>query len=161
MGVLAQWVALKIMVAERNHPEIAVTPQEERSRFKDTLEVPGNYRIWIAKCGTGGWETRYVRRAATIGKSPIVTPQHRFKNIHSVAFGIGDLFVLAIYTTVDGVLNSNPIESEAVVRIFPVLGPRNWPPPRSFTVSEADAAANTFDRLFNAPNVHWVPGFPG
>jgi hypothetical protein len=161
MGTLAQWVALKIMVGERNHPELAVTPQEDRARFKATLQVPLNFRIWIAKCGTGGWETRYFRRAATIGKSPIVTPQHRFKNIHSVAFGIGDLFVLAIYTTVDGILNANPIESEAVVRIFPTVGSCNWPPKRSFTVGEADAAANILDRLFRAPNVRWVPGFPG
>ena len=28
------------------------------------------------------------------------------KNIHSVALGVGDLFILAIHTTVDGVLDS-------------------------------------------------------
>ena len=118
MGVLGQWIALKIMVGERNHPEVAVTPQEDRSKFRATREIPANFRIWIARCGTAGWETGYLRHAATIGTSPIVTPQHRFKNIQSVAFGIGDLFVFVVHTTVDGVLNSNPSESEAVVRIF-------------------------------------------
>ena len=118
MGVLGQWIALKII---------------------------------IARCGAGGWETRYLRHAATVGRSPIVTPQHRFKNIQSVAFGIGDLFVFVLHTTVDGVLNSNPIESEAVVRIFPIVGSRNWPPPRSHTVSEANSMANTLDRLFKGP----------
>ncbi len=44
----------------------------------------------------------FSRRRQPIGRSPIVTPDHKFKNIHSVAFGIGDLFVFALYTTVDG-----------------------------------------------------------
>jgi hypothetical protein len=69
MRVLAQWITLKIMVGERNHPEDAVTPPEDRVAFMSTLEVPPNSRMWIAKCGTGGWETRYVRHAATKAQS--------------------------------------------------------------------------------------------
>jgi hypothetical protein len=160
MRVIGQWIALKIMVGERNHPEEAVTPREDRVKFKATLQVPPSFRIWIAKCGTGGWETRYVRHAATIGTSPIVTPHHRFKNIHSVAFGIGDLFVFALYTSVAGVLNSNSIQSNALIQIFPIVGSCNWPPPRSLPVVEANAVAGALDRLLRSPAVRWAPGFP-
>jgi hypothetical protein len=160
MRVLGQWIALKIMVGERNHPEEAVTPLEDRLNFKSTLAILPNFRIWIARCGDGGWQTGYLRHAATIGRSPIVTPDHKFKNIHSVAFGIGDLFVFALYTTVAGVLNANPIESEAVIRIFPIVDSCSWPPPRSLSALEANAMADTLNRLLRGPTVRWVPGFP-
>ncbi len=94
------------------------------------------------------------------GRSTIVTPDHKFKKIHSVAFGIGDLFVFALYTTVDGVLNANPIQSEAVVRIFPIVASCSWPPPRSLSVLEANAVADTLDRLLRGPTVRWVPRYP-
>lgn len=87
-------------------------------------------------------------------------PHHRFKNIHSVAFGIGDLFVLVVHTTVAGVLNSTLSQSEAVIPLFPISGPRKWPPPRSLSVSQADAVAHTLDREFRGPAVRWAPGFP-
>jgi hypothetical protein len=160
MRILAQWIVLKIMIGERNHQELSVTPIEDRVKFRLTREIPPNFRIWIAKCEAGGWETGYFRHAATIGKSPIVTPQHRFKNIHSVAFGIGDLFVFVLHTTVAGVLNSNPSQSEAVIPLFPIDVSCNWPPPRSLSVREANDIAHTLDRALWGPSVRWVPGFP-
>jgi len=160
MRILAQWIALKVMVGERNHPEESVTPLEDRAKFRSTREIPPNSRIWIAKCGTGGWESGYLRHAATVSTSPIVMPHHRFKNIHSVAFGVGDLFVLAIQTTVNGVLNSNPTRSDALIPLFPVVRPCTWPPLQSLSVSEANNAADTLDRSFRGSNVRWAPGFP-
>jgi len=159
MRVLGQWIALKIMVGEWNHPEDAVTPIEERSKFRSTLEIPLNFRIWIARCGSGGWGAQYFRHAATIGTSPIVMPHHRFKNIHSVAFGICDLFVFALYTTLAGLFDSNPIQSEPVIRLFPVGGSYSWPP-RSLSVMEADYFADTLGRRLRGPTVRWAPGFP-
>lgn len=121
MRILAQWIGLKIMVGERNHPEDSVTPLEDRAKFRSTLEIPQNFRIWIAKCGAGGWETGYLRHAATIGTSPIVMPHHRFKNIHSVAFGIGDLFVFALHY--DGCW-SPQFQPESIGRCYPALSHR-------------------------------------
>jgi len=160
MTTLAQWIALKVMVGERNHPEESVTPLEDRAKFRTALEIPQNFRTWIGKCGTGGWESGYLRHAATIGTSPIVMPHHRFKNIHSVAFGIGDLFVFVIHTTVNRVLHSNPSQSVALIPIFPAAGPCAWPPPRSLSVSEANNTANALDRSFRSPRFRWAPGFP-
>jgi hypothetical protein len=158
IAVLSRWIALKIMISERNHPEIAVTLPEDHARFRSTLEIPPDFRIWIAQCGTGGWETGYIRHAATVSKSPIVTPDHRFRNIHSVAFGIGDLFVWVIQTTVPGTLNSGSITPELLVPLFPVLGPVNWPPARCLYPAEATRFAGRLDREFE--NLRWVPGVP-
>jgi hypothetical protein len=160
MRIVAQWIALKVMVGERNRPEVSVTPLADRARFRLTLEVPPNFRIWIARCGAGGWETGYFRHAATIGKSPIVTPQHRFKNIHSIALGIGDLFVFVLHTTVAGVLNSNPSQSDAVIPLFPIDLACNWPPPRTLSADDAYAIAHTLNRELRGPTVRWRPGFP-
>ena len=102
LGVLARWVALKVMVAECDVLDLAVTPPEVRKRFKADQQVPSDFRICIGQCGVDGWECGYHRHAATVGKSPLVTPQHQFKNIHSVAIGIGDLFIFAMYTSPAG-----------------------------------------------------------
>jgi hypothetical protein len=83
-GVLGQWIPLKIMLGERNYPGEAMTPQEDRSAFRSTLEIRPNFRIWIAKCDERGWQTGYLRHAATIGRSPIVMPHHKLKNIHRI-----------------------------------------------------------------------------
>jgi hypothetical protein len=161
MRVLAQWIALKVMVGERNHPKDAVTPLGDRTRFRATLALPSHLRIWVAQCGTQGWDTGYLRHAATMATSPVVMPHHRFKNIHSVAFGIGDLFVFVIHTTVAGVEDALTFnQPEGVIPVFPVVGPANWPPPKRLCGSEASAVADTLNRLFRCPRVRWVPGFP-
>ncbi len=157
MHVLAQWMALKVMVAERNHPEDAVTPLDDCAKFKRTREIPPNFKIWITKCGLEGWRSRYFRHAATVSTISIGAPQHRLKNIHSVAFCIGDLFVLVLHTTVEGVLNSNPSQPGPVVPLFPVTGPCDWPPPRSLSADEARALADTLGRRLRDPKVPWRP----
>jgi hypothetical protein len=160
LRILSQWIALKIMVGEQDHPQNSVTPLEDRRKLSSELEIPPNFRMWIAKCGAAGWETAYIRHAATIGTSPIVTPQHRFKNIHSVAFGIGDLFIFVIHTTVNGVLNSNPSQSDALIPVFPIATACTWPPPQSLSAGEATHVALTLDRQFCSPAVRWAPGYP-
>jgi hypothetical protein len=42
MDILAKWISLKIMVGEHNHPKDAVTPLEDRLKFKSSLEIPPN-----------------------------------------------------------------------------------------------------------------------
>lgn len=85
-------------------------------------------------------------------------PHRKFKNIHSVGFGIGDLFVFALYTTVAGVLNANPTQSEAVIRSFPIVDSCNWLAPPSLSVIETNAMADTLNRLLSGPTVRWASG---
>jgi len=160
MAVLGRWVALKVMVAECDTRDLAVTPPDVRKQFMADQRVPSEFRICIGQCGVRGWECGYYRHAATVARSPLVTPQHRFKNIHSVAIGIGDLFIFAMYTTLSGLFNANPNYSDALVPVFPAQGAPTWPPPRRLSGEQAGWIAATLDRMLRGGNVKWVPGWP-
>lgn len=156
--VLARWVALKIMVGEHNQRGDAVTSPEERRVFQESLEIPKNFRIWIAKCGVGGWETAYFRHSGTVSLTPDIRPEHRSKNIHSVTFGIGDLLVHVLHTTVSGLdLDLNLSQPHVVVPLFPYSELIDWPTARNLTVNEAAFLAHTLDRLFRTHMVRWQP----
>jgi hypothetical protein len=159
LDVLARWVALKAMVAECDVRELAVTTTDVRQQFKADQRVPPDFRICIGQCGADGWNCSYYRHAATIARSPLVTPERRFKNIHSIAIGIGDLFIFALYTTLSGLFNANPLYSEALVPVFPAKDGWAWPPSRRLSGLEAGQIATTLDRMLRGPNVKWVPGW--
>lgn len=157
---VAQWIALKIMIGEHNQPGDAVTPPDERAKFRSALQLPPNFKIWIAKCGVGGWETAYLRHAATVSATPGVRPEHRRKNIHSVTFGIGDLLVHALHTTAPGVERGLTFsESGVVIPLYPAAGEICWPPVRSISADEAAFLANTFARMMRRHVIRWQP-FP-
>jgi hypothetical protein len=154
----AQWIALKIMVGEYNQPGDAVTLPSDRAKFRSTWQLPPNFKIWIARCGVGGWETAYFRHAGTVSATPGVRPEHRRKNIHSVTFGIGDLLVHVLHTTAPGVdLGLTLSEPGVVIPLFPIAGEIIWPPARGISAEEAAFLANTLDRLFRSHSVRWQP----
>jgi hypothetical protein len=156
---IAQWIALKIMVGEHNQPGDAVTLPSDRAKFRSTWQLPPNFKIWIARCGVGGWQTAYLRHAGTVSATPGVRPEHRRKNIDSITFGIGDLLVHALHTTAPDVdLGLTLSEPGVVIPLFPVVGEIMWPPARSISAEEAAFLANTLDRLFRS---HPAGGFPG
>ncbi len=160
MHVLAKWIALKIMVGEHNHPKDAVTPLEDREKFRSTLEIPPNFKIWIAKCGVGGWQTAYVRHTSTVSSTPVFLPNHRFKNTQSITFGIGDLLVHVLHTTVtDWGPNLSFEPSGVVIPLFPIVDSINWPPIRSLSATEAHSIAWTLKRWLIGHKARWRP-FP-
>ena len=155
---VAQWIALKIMVGEHNQPGDAVTPPSDRAKFRSTRQLPPNLKIWIARCGVGGWQTAYLRHAGTVSTTSGVRPEHRHKNIHSVTFGIGDLLVHALHTTAPGVdLGLTLSEPRVVIPLFPAAEEIIWPPARSISAAEAAFLANTLDRLFRSHRTRWQP----
>jgi hypothetical protein len=162
MNVLAKWIALKIMVGEHNHPKNAVTLIEDLAKYRDKLEIPPNFKIWIAKCGVGGWQTGYVRHAATVSLTQDFLPTHRFKNTQSITFGIGDLLVYVLHSTVKDLgLNLNIEQSQigAIFPLFPIVGSINWPPIRSLSTAEADFIAGALERWLIGHKARWRP-FP-
>ena len=158
---VAQWIALKIMVGEHTQPGDAVTTPKDRAKFRSTLQLPPNFKIRIARCGVGGWETAYYRHAATVSASPDVRPEHRHKNIHSVTFGIGDLLVHVLHTTADDVElgHLSLAQPGIVIPFFPMTGKITWPPVRSISADEAAYFAETLGRLFLSDRTRWLP-FP-
>lgn len=159
MHVLAKWIALKIMVGEHNNPKDAVTPAEVRAKFKSTLEIPPDFKIWIAKCGMGGWQTAYVRHTFTLSLTPDFLPQHRFKNTQSVTFGIGDLLIHVEHTTVKDLgFNLRFEPTGVVIPLFPIGGSVNWPPIKSLSSNDAHYIAGMLQRWSIDHKERWRPG---
>ena len=158
--VLAQWVALKIMVGEHNQRGDAVVTPQERVRFRATQQMPENLRIWLARCGVGGWKTAYRRQAGTVSLTPEIQIRSQIKNIHSITFGVGDLLVHVLHATVpDLKLDLSLSQPGIVLPLYPITGPMDWPPDRGVSAAEASYLAETLDRLFRDKNTRWMP-FP-
>jgi hypothetical protein len=157
LQVIARWVALKVLVAEHNQPDNAVASKQERAAFKKDFTLPENFRIWIGKCGVGGWETAYLREVATITLPTLILPEPN--NVQSVTFGIGDLFVhvlhmrdaLGLYEIREG--------GGAMLPIYPVKDPVNWPPVKTISVDQANSVSLALDSVTKHPRVIWKP-FP-
>jgi hypothetical protein len=158
IDILSKWIALKVMVAEHNQPEDAVTPTENRARFKAMLEIPPDFKIWIAKCGVGVWQSAYMRHTATLSLTPDFMPHHKSKNTQSITFGIGDLLIHVFHSTVTDLGYDCSFEPKGVViPIFPILGSINWPPIRSLSVTEAHYIAGTFHQGLVDLKDRWLP----
>jgi hypothetical protein len=135
--ILSSWLATKLMVAEQNDPESAVSTQDERTSVMQTLTAPARWSIWIARQTARGWRTGYELFSATLGPldsggTPIPPDGSLAKNTQLVSLGIGFLFVHVFSTRVpeaqigypDGVLR----------RIHPFSGAAiSWPPTETIT----------------------------
>lgn len=155
--ILAQWIALKVMVGEHNQPDEMVTKLPERETFKSSLEIPPGLKIWIAKCGVGGWETSYVRHAATVSRTPTPLPEHRFKNIHTVTFGIGNLMIHVFHSTVANLDNHFDISHPGIVQLYPFKSEIMWPLTKNLSIEDARFVANTLDQWLKLSIVGWRP----
>ena len=156
--VIARWIAMKVMVAEHNLRGDAVSTAGQRESFRSTLAIPLDFRIWVGRCGVDGWQTAYWRHASTVSLSPDIRPEHRFKNLHSVTFGIGQLLVFVLHTTVSGLdLGVNLSQNGMMVPIWPYGGPIAWPSTKVLTGLEATIIAHSLDQAFRSDNVIWKP----
>jgi hypothetical protein len=155
---IAKWITLKVLVGEHNKRGDAVTTQEQRDSFQTTQTIPDNFRIWIGRCGVDGWETAFWRHAGTVGPSPHVRPEPKLKNIQSVTFGIGELFVSAFHTTVENLPLTFSLERGGLMTsLLPIGSPIDWPPTKTLTGSEASSIAHDLERLFRSDDVRWMP----
>ena len=157
-STLAKWITLKVLVAECNLEGDNVASKSDREAFRSTLRLPHNFQIWIGRCGVGGWAAAYVRHAAVLSLSPEIKPQHRFKNTHTVSFGIGALFVHVIHTTVGDLspgMSANHLQF--LIPIEPFSGDAVWPPSHALTPLQAAYIANGLNALLQSNHVKWKP----
>jgi hypothetical protein len=155
--IIAKWITLKTLVGEHNIKGDAVATKEERESFRSMLTIPENFRVWIGRCGVDGWQTAFWRNAATVSLSPEIKPEHRFKNIHIVTFGIGELFVCVVHTTVKGLDLTFNFDQTGLTPLLPFGDPVNWPLANPLTALEAAVIARSLDSLFRSDKVLWKP----
>lgn len=159
--IISQWVALKVMISEHNKRDDAgdiVTTPPMRAEFKDSLAIPESLKIWIARCGVDGWASAFRRDAATVSLTPTAVPSDEFKNIQAITFGIGDLYVHVLHTTVQDLNLELPIlDGNAMAQLYPVSGDIVWPLTRGLSANEANYVSGMLDRTLQSSNVHWKP----
>jgi hypothetical protein len=155
--IIARWITLKVMVGEQNQPENCVITADQRTKFFSSFEIPDNLVIWIARCGVDGWESAYWRHAATVSLLPFM-PKNRSKNMHSVAFGIGDLFIYVVHANVTGISLDDVFRIEgSAFKLYPFIKPILWPPNKSLTAENASRIAHAFNDLLSSNQTSWQP----
>ena len=158
--LLAQWIAVKVMVSEQNVPSDAISRQEDRTAMMLHRKIPPYLSVWIAHCLSQKWESAYLRHAGTMGNTPVPPPNAR-KNVQSCAFGFKHLFVYTLGSTADGLdLNEYISIDRRIPKLWPFQGePITWPTVITLNDRYADEMATALDRLIKSPRMLWRP-FP-
>lgn len=161
-GLLARWVALKVMVAEQSRPADAVISQEERQAFMMQRTIPNGLKIEIAQCGEPPWDTALDRHAAhlfPVDKRPadLVAAASR-KNIQTTTFGIGQLLVHCIVRAADSIdLASLVAFSTPLVNVWPLTGSAIvWPPSFRLSAAEGHRVATRMNTLTSSGTVKYL-----
>jgi hypothetical protein len=119
--------------------------------------VPTDFRIWIGRAEGPHWHARLTRHSATIAIPPVIQPSISPKNIQTITFGIGPLFVFAVSTIAPGLDLDELIEiKKALVRLWPSDIPSiDWPLPDGISDPSAQRVSAWMDQLIAQPNVKW------
>src|SRR5258708_793109 len=145
---LAEWIVMKMMVAEHNVPSEAVVPQADRDRFFADRTIPSYFLIWVISSNSEKWRSRYIRHNATFGLPGRPAPTVR-RNTQTIAWGVGRLFIFVAMTTAEGLdladfFGVHPV----VLKLFPYVG-EVLPLPflKSIDDASGDRLARTLEEL--------------
>jgi hypothetical protein len=149
---VAEWLTLKLMVAEHDMSAEAVMLPNERRALFERRKIPDSLGIWVFKCGQGAWRSGYYRSAFTLARIPQV-PNPLTKNVFCTVMGIADLLAVAIY---DGpAVMGVTLNTDAGFQLWPATPgePIQWPPAVRLTHAQAMSLAHTAERFALHPNV--------
>jgi hypothetical protein len=153
---LAEWISLKMMIAEHNVPADVIVRQVDRDQFLRDRTIPPYFRIWVISNRSEKWRSRYIRHNATftLPSKPLMSPR---KNTQTIAWGVGRLFIFVMMSSAEGLdlcdwINVHPV----VPRLFPYIG-STLPLPFLVTLDDqmGDRIASSLDMLIQLPNVLW------
>jgi hypothetical protein len=151
---LAEWISLKVMVAEHNVPTEVVVPQADRDRFFADRTIPSYFRIWVISSNSEKWRSRYIRHNATLGLPGTPTPTLK-RNTQTIAWGVGRLFILFAMTTAAGLDLTDFFSVHPVVlKLFPYVGDvLPLPFLKSIDDASGDRLAGILEELIQSPKV--------
>lgn len=152
--IVRSWIFLKLAVLDRSDTaDSAFRPNMLRA-FYEGRTVPPELTIWIARCGQPPWGSCFRAHTATVGDSPTPPASDGMRNVKTFAFGVGDLFVLAVLA-INAPIEITP-DPRLVKRIHPgAAPPMLWPPPR-IGAAGAFRLATALEGLLAGENVTWV-----
>jgi len=157
--ILAEWITMKTMVVEHETPKDAVIPRADREAFKNKRTIPNYITIWTAKHSVPAWCTMLFRQTASLSSIPKPPPKILAggKNVETVAFGIGALFVYVMVSD-PGVIDLNElITIRLLARLWPSAGSQILWGPIVLRGRNPDWVAHTLDRVIDRPRSLWMP----
>jgi hypothetical protein len=157
--ILAEWIAMKIMVAEHNTPEEIVISRADKEAFKANRIIPDYVTIWIGRHNVSAWCTTFARHAASLSLIPKPPPAVLAgrKNVETIAFGIGALFVYVLVSD-PGVVDLNDlITVNHLPRVWPFTGSQILWGALVLRGNAPGLIATTLDRVIDRPRTLWMP----
>lgn len=154
---VAEWIALKVMVAEHSEAGNHVTSECDRRAFRDALQIPQGFEARIGRCGKGRWKACFFRVAAI--RAPLRTdePNSPPKNIQSIVFGVGELLLFA-FTSPDRDLTIRSDIANLLPTVWPLSGMElSWPPTDAISEQQADNLAHGLEQLMVRPDGARLP----
>jgi hypothetical protein len=155
--LLAQWIALKVMITEWNRPLEAFIPKEDRRAFMDNRIIPPYLEMWVITHDSEKWKGAFLRQTALLA-FPGPRPSGR-RNSATVAIGFGRLFIFVMMTLEKGMKLSERIGVHPIVpKLFPcAYDTLPLPFLKNLDDQSADRMAYSFDLLIQSTNTKWFP----
>ena len=156
---LAEWITLKLMVAEHEHPSGVVFPSEVNRAFYERRELPSRLSIWLFKSEPYVLKSFYHFHGFWMSTRPVYPAANGpRKNVKTVTFGIGDLFVFALYINSPEIqLNFNPVPGISVGLLPEPPGDLHWPPSLMVNMATGTNIAQSLMRISNDAKTRWLP----
>ena len=126
-------------------------------------EPPYGWKIWIGHYRGEGWKTAAIRKSATLefvrGEPKVVAPKGpNIRNTQAVTFGIGELIVNLIATSIPFVTFDVPPQFEPYTpQIWPFKQALSWPTGKILSDGDAFVLSNGFSRMLRKDVDHFDP----
>lgn len=160
-AVLAKWICLKSIVSEHSQQNEYVTTSDERSQLRASGAIPWHFRIYLGRY-TDSDGTAFVRRSALFSaseKGPSPPIETRSRNVQTIAFMVGELFVFVVSARTDIDLVSF-LDDAHLATLWPMKNASiKWPLP---TVPQ-NVLANTahwLEDMIRHPKVRYMGDLP-
>jgi len=154
---VAEWMALKLMVADHGHPDDYVVSETDRYDFRKSRRIPDGFEVRLGRCGQGRWTSCFFRVTALRERPKPVQKDLPPKNLESVVFGIGALLIFA-FVSPDPELTTSDSLSKPLPRLWPPQATELlWPPEIALSADQADNVAHSLEQLLNYPGIGRLP----
>jgi hypothetical protein len=150
--ILALWATKTVMVGEHVNPGQKFISQDERRYLKDSLQPPTGWFIWASPYSGREWrELGIVERAGELTVPSIDNGSPAIYHLGLTFIGMAHLCFVVKRTSWHRL---QPIVGASILglaRIWPIVGPINWPTPHVATDREATELHAEFDRILDQP----------
>ena len=148
---VVEWVVLKMMVWEMDHPPSAVFSREQTLAFGQERKIPANVHLWIGRSADSAARiTREFGGVFRNAEDRLATP--KLANTQAALFRVGKLVVFFFHSQIPD-LQIGRFRQVDMQRLWPLRGIAfSWPPIRMLGWPQMDHMAKTLGRFLGRPS---------